>query len=335
MTRKPWLKMAAWLGLMLGVFAISAAAQSQIVLGDSYQAFHFTSTGGGTIQLACGCSLSGSAFGTGALASTGSYTLSGSSDTLLTLTATSGGSFLVSASQPLNFTYVSAQGSLTGQITFYALEQAAESTTAVLEGELTVTGGSFASLFSPAGGEVSLLLPIGGNLYNLVSASGSITAQIGYPSTLTISTESTESCPVCRDFVTGGGWILAPDGAKANFGVHGGIRNGGFWGHLEYNDQGSAPPMMVQSASITNYIVLSATEREIQGTAIVNGMAGYTFTVWVTDNGSGVDSFSIQLSNGYQASGQMGGGNITIHSAHGHCLSTLEADATASAQMHH
>jgi hypothetical protein len=41
--------------------------------------------------------------------------------------------------------------------------------------------------------------------------------------------------PPClgSDFVTGGGWITAPSGAKASFAVAGGIKNGGFWGHLD------------------------------------------------------------------------------------------------------
>jgi hypothetical protein len=42
---------------------------------------------------------------------------------------------------------------------------------------------------------------------------------------------------VCDDFVTGGGWIVGtPSGGKANFGVHGGIRNGRLWGGLNYID---------------------------------------------------------------------------------------------------
>src|SRR5438552_14153748 len=53
-------------------------------------------------------------------------------------------------------------------------------------------------------------------------------------------TSNTVAC----DFVTGGGWILH-NGAHANFGVAGGVKNGAFWGHLEYNDHGFAPPLQV------------------------------------------------------------------------------------------
>ena len=341
MRGKKFILSTALICLLAVTLSLTARAQDQIVLGDSYQGFQFTSSGNGSVQLACGCSVNGSAYATGSLTSTGQYTLNAAG--ALNLTVTSDGSFIVSQSSPWLFTYTSSQGDLTGQITFLSLEQAALSTNAVLEGEMTITGGSFATSLANTEANISFLIPVGGSLGSLDTSAGSISAQIGYPSTITLSPEEAESCPVCRDFVTGGGWIIAPDGAKANFGVHGGIRNGGFWGHLEYNDHGSTPPMMVKSESITNYLVLSPTQREIQGTASVNGQSGYTFTVIVTDDDSnggrqgGVDSFAIQLSNGYVASGKMGGGNIEIHKARGKCKNDLEKDHDADARFpqHH
>lgn len=123
--------------------------------------------------------------------------------------------------------------------------------------------------------------------------------------------------PACtgRDFVTGGGFITGtPSGAKGNFGVAGGIKNGSFWGHLEYIDHGPDGPK-VHGTGVTNYLVLSTNTREIDGLAEVNGVDGFTYKVVVTDNGEpGTnDSFSIQLSNGYSAGGKLGGGNIKIH----------------------
>jgi hypothetical protein len=120
---------------------------------------------------------------------------------------------------------------------------------------------------------------------------------------------------VCgSDFVTGGGFITAPSGAKGNFGVAGGIKNGAFWGHLEYIDHGSNGPK-VHGTGVTTYVVVSATQRHIEGTATVNGQGGFTYSVDVTDNGEpGTnDSFTIRLSNGYLAGGTLGGGNIKIH----------------------
>ena len=49
---------------------------------------------------------------------------------------------------------------------------------------------------------------------------------------------------VC-DFLTGGGFIVRPNGEKANFGVGGGCKHGSpTWGHLNYLDHGNAPPPM-------------------------------------------------------------------------------------------
>lgn len=122
--------------------------------------------------------------------------------------------------------------------------------------------------------------------------------------------------PVCgSDFVTGGGWITGtPSGQKGNFGVAGGIKNGAFWGHLEYIDHGPGGPT-VHGTGVTAYVVVNATTRHIEGTAQVNGQSGFTYGVDVADNGEpGTnDTFKIALSNGYVASATLGGGNIKLH----------------------
>src|SRR6266581_6579882 len=56
-------------------------------------------------------------------------------------------------------------------------------------------------------------------------------------------------CTIGRDFVTGGGWIVPPSGAKGTFGVAGGIKNGALWGHLTYIDHGS--DMKVKGTGVT------------------------------------------------------------------------------------
>ena len=122
--------------------------------------------------------------------------------------------------------------------------------------------------------------------------------------------------PTCSgsDFVTGGGWILTSSGAKANFAVAGGIKNGGFWGHLEYIDHGNGHPK-VHGTSVTAYTVTGPTTRHIEGTADIDGTPG-TYKVDVADNGEpgrNVDSFSLTLSTGYSASALLGGGNIQLH----------------------
>jgi hypothetical protein len=131
-----------------------------------------------------------------------------------------------------------------------------------------------------------------------------------------------QAAPTCigKDFVTGGGWILGPSGAKANFGVGGGIKQDGtLFGHLEYIDHGTNGPK-VHGTAVMNYTILTATTREIDGAAEVNGRDGFTYKVVVADNDSPgtEDSFSIQLfdSSGesfYSAGGNLGGGEIQLH----------------------
>ncbi len=123
--------------------------------------------------------------------------------------------------------------------------------------------------------------------------------------------------PVCKgdDFVTGGGWITGtPSGKKANFSVGGGKKNGNLWGHLTYMDKGPND-LKVKETSVTAYEVVNPTTRRIKGTAEINGQGGFTYEVVVADNGEpgSDDTFVLTLSNGYNASGNLGGGNIQLH----------------------
>ena len=120
--------------------------------------------------------------------------------------------------------------------------------------------------------------------------------------------------PGCPGFVTGGGWItVTPSQAKGNFAVAGGIKNGGLWGHLSYQDHGPNGPK-VKGTGVTGYTVISETSRRIDGTADIDGQAG-TYQVDVTDAGEPGrnDLFALKLSTGYAASGTLQGGNIQIH----------------------
>ncbi len=122
--------------------------------------------------------------------------------------------------------------------------------------------------------------------------------------------------PLCigSDFVTGGGWILSPSGARANFAVAGGIKNDALWGHLHYIDHGAGPK--VKGTGVTAYMVTGPATRHIEGTADIDGMPG-TYMVDVADNGEpgrNTDTFTLTLSTGYSASGLLNGGNIQLHS---------------------
>jgi len=125
--------------------------------------------------------------------------------------------------------------------------------------------------------------------------------------------------PPAGDFVTGGGWITTQSGARANFGVAGGIKQGGAWGHLTYIDHGGSK---VKGTGVTGYEVTGPLSRRITGTAEVDGVGGFTYTVDVIDNGEPgrEDTFTIELSNGYSASGTLAGGNIQLHAKPSPCF---------------
>lgn len=126
--------------------------------------------------------------------------------------------------------------------------------------------------------------------------------------------ENGEGHAEVKDFVTGGGFITGtPSGAKGNFGVAGGIKNNEFWGHLNYIDHGTG--MHVKHVAITGYEATGPNERKISGTCKINNVDGYTFSVYVADNGEpgNNDTFNIFLSTGYAAGGYLMGGNIQLH----------------------
>ena len=134
------------------------------------------------------------------------------------------------------------------------------------------------------------------------------------------------TCKVSRDRVTGGGWIRRPSGAKANFGVAGGIKHNAFRGHLQYNDRGNG--LKVRGTGVTAYVVVDAVTRHIEGTARINGQRGFTYKVDVADKGEPGrnDTFSLSLSNGYSASGTLAGGNIQLHKSHGRACKEHDGD---------
>jgi hypothetical protein len=108
--------------------------------------------------------------------------------------------------------------------------------------------------------------------------------------------------------ITAGGWIPVP-GGKATFGL---TAKGNNSGNLTYQDH--AEDRTIKSTAITS-VTVSGNCARVLGRATDNGTpAG--FDVNVCDNGEpgkDSDTFSILMSNGYTASGTLGGGNVQIH----------------------
>jgi len=139
------------------------------------------------------------------------------------------------------------------------------------------------------------------------------------------------------DFLTGGGFIIHL-GAKANFGVGGGCKNGSpTWGHLEYIDHGTG--LNVHWTSITGYFIFDNTgndpktnqptgARLICGSARTNLYGDVDWIVNARDRGepgdddwfiirlkkNGVTVYTTEFDADHTLGGPgPGGGNIQLH----------------------
>jgi hypothetical protein len=122
--------------------------------------------------------------------------------------------------------------------------------------------------------------------------------------------------PNCEIKITNGGWIIADNGDRANFGGNAKVgADGAPQGQEEYQDQGAS--LNVHSTKITATTCSSdGTQATIFGEATINGSGTYVFRIDVTDLGSpgSGDTYGILLSNGYDSGvHNLGGGNVTIH----------------------
>jgi hypothetical protein len=130
------------------------------------------------------------------------------------------------------------------------------------------------------------------------------------------------------DFVTGGGWIPSPADpkSKANFAVAGGIKNGLFWGHLQYIDHGNPNGYRVKGTGVTGYNFypdLGKNGRQVLGSAEVNGAGNHRYEADVADNGepgagsatTPPDRFQLKIDGVMIASSALSGGNIQLHNA--------------------
>jgi hypothetical protein len=150
-----------------------------------------------------------------------------------------------------------------------------------------------------------------------------------------------KSTPVARahmvpspcDFTTGGGFVITGDGNHANFGLVGGCKNGGFFGHVNFVDHdttGMFAGLHVSSDQITAYVQPDPTShpayRDICGTADTNLFGQVYFRVRTFDGGEpgiGVDRFGIELKGisppytGAESpvifTSYLAGGNIQLH----------------------
>jgi hypothetical protein len=138
------------------------------------------------------------------------------------------------------------------------------------------------------------------------------------------------------DFVTSGGFVITDNGKKANFGAHGGCKNGEFWGHVNFVDHESG--YHVNGGEVTAYLApfgASNPTRDICGFATTNRATDpqpMRFRIRVVDMGEpgSLDTFGIilgkqnlsdpatydetyKLSPRLLSSAKPGGGNVQLH----------------------
>jgi len=90
-----------------------------------------------------------------------------------------------------------------------------------------------------------------------VTVSRAVAQECGYFPLPPCPPPPTVIVPSPCDFITAGGFVFTNSGAEANFGSHGGCKNGAFWGHVNYVDHGGsadALPYHVDSIQITGYL---------------------------------------------------------------------------------
>jgi hypothetical protein len=126
------------------------------------------------------------------------------------------------------------------------------------------------------------------------------------------------STQLCEVTITDGGWIIANNGDRANFGGNAKVLPDGTpQGQQEYQDQGPVQNMNVHSTEITATTCNDdRTTASIFGKATIDGAGSFVFRIDVTDAGAGGsnDSYGITLETGYMSGQHMlSGGNITIH----------------------
>jgi hypothetical protein len=126
------------------------------------------------------------------------------------------------------------------------------------------------------------------------------------------------STQLCEVTITDGGWIIANNTDRANFGGNAKVlADGTVQGQQQYRDQGPVQAMNVNSTAITaTTCSKDRTTASIFGKATIDGAGSFVFRIDVTDAGAGGsnDTYGIMLETGYM-SGQhlLGGGNVTIH----------------------
>jgi hypothetical protein len=107
------------------------------------------------------------------------------------------------------------------------------------------------------------------------------------------------------DFTTGGGFVITNSGNHANFGLVGGCKNGGFFGHVNFVDHDTSGTFagLHVNGPVSAYFEPAAGSnvRDLCGTADTNLFGTVKFRARTEDNndpnpgGAGVDKFGLKI----------------------------------------
>jgi hypothetical protein len=139
---------------------------------------------------------------------------------------------------------------------------------------------------------------------------------------LSVDSVSAHVVPSPCDFTTGGGYVFKDDGAMVNFGIVGGCKNGGFYGHVNVVDHDTnglhinGPVTMYLEPFSGSFI------RDLCGTDTKTGAKFRVRTIDAEHSGGTIskDEFGVALSTGYTVTTRHlgrdlgpGGGDIELH----------------------
>jgi hypothetical protein len=123
--------------------------------------------------------------------------------------------------------------------------------------------------------------------------------------------------PGCEIKITNGGWIIADNSDRANFGGNAvADEDGNVSGQEEYQDQGPADPFNLHGDVTVIVCDPDPTRATIFGDATIDGSGSHTFRIDVRDfaePGKGVDTYRMRVDTYDSGEHTLEGGNIQIH----------------------
>jgi hypothetical protein len=123
--------------------------------------------------------------------------------------------------------------------------------------------------------------------------------------------------PGCEIIITNGGWIIATNGDRANFGGNAKAdEDGNVSGQEEYQDQGPAQPFNLHGNVLAITCGTDGTQATIFGEATIDGTGSHPYRIDVRDlaePGRGIDRYRLQVDSYDSGDQTLQGGNIQIH----------------------